>query len=585
MMPGFPEDGMVQSPNKFLLSTLIGWSVVFCAFSSVAMANGYSHLQPRMLNHTGIYGLREIEPDLIGTGVKFAIICRSITYYEGEPQNDYRPNSIHNSLKNKQLSFMDDGEYDPGISPHSTAICSILLGEDSSASDPELGDFHYQGVAPDAQADVFELWHFLFNNVLMQLCPEADVISASVGSEFEDWWTRGIEALIEHDGIVVVASIGNGLDANDPLLYPGASANAIGVGVVDTVNSEDLSVSLSNIALAYPEHSSFGPASDGRCKPDLVAPGNCLAANANEPNLYEATGNWASFSTPIVAGTAGLLVQKARDDVNLGSVLSTDGGNCVVKVLLMNSATKLPYWHKGKLTTADDNSVPLDHIQGAGMLNSIEAYSLLTAGEHESGIVPNKGWNLSELDKTENKESVYRITLDDPEGKFVTSTVSWNKHYSNVYPFDAKGKEDTNIRLELWAVDPNNPDNTYLLDYSDSEVDNVEHIYRLADPNYSEYEIVVAYSDADNSSRPSERYAVAWSISESSGEDNINLYDLNADGIVNDIDTNMFITNCLSNFSDSKGYFLGDINSNGKIDVADVESFMGQLGRKAEWLN
>ncbi len=576
---------MLQGPKKFLLIALMAGAVFVCASSAEAEVAIDLEFQPRMLNHTGIFGLRDIDPDLTGLGVKFAVICRSITYYEGEPQNDYRPNARHQSLTNKHLTYMDDGEYDPGISPHSTAICSILLGEDKNAFDPELGNFHYQGVAPDAQADIFELWHFLFNNVLMQIAPDADVISASVGSESEDWWTRGIESLIEHNGMVVVASIGNGLDANDPLLYPGAGANAIGVGVVDTVNSENLSVSLNNIALAYPEHSSSGPTKDGRCKPDLVAPGNCLAADDTEPNVYEATGNWASFSTPIVAGASGLLIQKAREDSNLSSVVSLEGGNCVVKVILMNSATKLPYWHKGHLSTTDDHTSPLDHIQGAGMLNTTEAYSLLTAGEHKAGAVPNNGWDLNVLDKEQQQENVYKITLSEPSGKVITTTATWNHHYSNVYPFEAKANENSNIKIELWAIDPNNAENSYLLDYSDSKVDNVEHIYRQADANYSEYEIVVSYSDVNDSSRLSERYAVAWNVGESSDEDSIYFYDLNADGIVNGIDSNIFLSSLLDSFSDSKKYQFGDIDSNGTIDVNDIGNFMGQLGRKADWYN
>ena len=148
----------------------------------------------------------------------------------------------------------------------------------------------------------------MINGVFPHSQPDADIIIAGIGSQFEDWWTRGIDSLAEHYGLVVVAGIGNGSEAHDPPLYPAAGTNVIGVGVVDSVRSTELITNLAHFALAYPEHSSFGPTEDGRCKPDIVAPGNCLAADFNEPNNYFPTGNWSSFATPVVAGTFRLLI-------------------------------------------------------------------------------------------------------------------------------------------------------------------------------------------------------------------------------------------------------------------------------------
>ncbi|UCF44245.1 MAG: hypothetical protein JSV99_04835, partial [Planctomycetota bacterium] len=182
-------------------------------------------LQPQGLKCTGIYALRQIDPNLTGSGVKFAVICRSITYIDGEPQNDYRPTIENNCLADKQLIFYDQGNPPAGMSPHSTAICSILLGEDPNAFNPHLGHFHYEGVAPEAQADVYEFWHFLTNNIFPGSPPKADVVTASIGNQFQDWWTRGFESLAERYGLLVVAGVGNGSDIHDPLLYPGAGAN------------------------------------------------------------------------------------------------------------------------------------------------------------------------------------------------------------------------------------------------------------------------------------------------------------------------------------------------------------------------
>jgi len=579
----------MQTPMKALILGLTVCLVVLLGLvSTVAAAEGSEAnkvLQPQGLNHAGIYGLRQIEPSLTGSGVKFAVICRSITYIDDQPQNDYRPSVQHSCLKAAQLGFHDQGELPPGVSPHSTAICSVLLGEDADALNPDLGQFYYQGAAPGAEADVYEFYHFLINNVFGLSPVDADIIAAGIGSPFEDWWTRGIESLAEHYGLIVVATIGNGLNAYDPPLYPGAAANVIGVGVVDSVNTESLATSLAHFSLAYPEHSSFGPTVDGRCKPDIVAPGNCLAASASDPDAYEATGNWSSFSTPLTAGAIGLLVQKAKQEPGLSLAVSPKGGNCVMKAILLNSATKLPYWHKGRLQTGDDHSVPLDYVQGAGMLNAVCAYRHLIAGRNKPGDIAVIGWDNNQLDKSETLATVYRLAISEPTGKFITTTLVWNRHYRSLYPFEPLLTEDSNLRLELWAVDPDNPSSDLLLDYSDSSVDNVEHIYCKAVANYTDYKIVVSYSDVNDQpqAEKSQRYGLAWNVSECQNSDNIFWHDLNADGIVDKLDFAVLLDNWVATVKSPESYVLGDVNTDGTIDVNDLQILFDHNNRQAEW--
>jgi len=585
----FRRKGMVIGPKKTLLQGLLTLVIVVFLYGPMVYAAENSptpdQLQPAALQRVGITSLKQLDPTLTGDGVKIAAVCRSFTYIEDVPQNDYRPDLQHNCLRAKDFIFHDDPQLPAGISPHSTAICSILFGRDANAIDPELGRFNYEGLTPDADAEVYEFWYFLINNVFGGLAPDADIITASIGDGFEHWWTRGIESLAEQYGIIIVASIGNGSNAHDPLLYPGAGANVIGVGVVDAANVRQLSKALANFALAYPQHSSFGPTVDGRCKPDIVAPGNCLAAVVSEPNRYEATGNWSSFSTPIVAGTIGLLVQKARQEPNLAPAVTGDGSNCVFRAILMNSATKLPYWHKGRLSTEDDHESPLDWIQGAGMLNAAKAYQQLTAGIYKPGKVAETGWDLNQLDNDQNIVKVYRFSVNEPAGKVITATAVWNKHYEKAYPFRPRPETDSDLRLELWAIDQNDPNSGYLLDYSDSPVDNVEHIYFKADPNYKDYEIVVLLNDANNPDhQKSEQYALAWSVTDRVADNNdILWYDLNADGIVNEHDITIFIENWMASINQSGDYVLGDINGDGIIDIADLDMFMRNINLKAEW--
>jgi len=576
---------MEQPDKKIINLFLTDFIAALLAFTSATAAAEGLQLQPQGLNHAGIYALRQIEPGLTGSGVKFAIICRSITYINGEPQNDYRPNIKHNCFKVERFDFHDQAELPAGISSHSTAICSILLGKDPNAFNPQLGRFYFQGVAPDARADVYEFWHFLIDNLLSYTPPDVDIIVTGFGSQFEDWWTRGIESLAEHHGLIIVAGIGNGLNAKDPVLYPGAGANAIGVGVLASVDTKNLATNLARFALAYPEHSSFGPTADGRCKPDIVAPGNMLAADTNEHNRYEPTGDWSSFSTPTVAGAIGLLVQKAKQDPNISSAVSPEGRNCVIKAILLNSATKLPFWHKGQLSTDDDHLAPLDYIQGAGMINAVSTYKHLIAGQGKPGVVPTTGWDLNLVNKKEKPQNIYKITLSEPANKIITATVVWNKHYNSAYPFGPVPEKDANLRLELWAVDLNDSDNDYLVDYSDSRVDNVEHIYAAADANRINYEIIVSYSDVNNIDETAvkQRYGLAWNVSPKQKDDSIFWYDLNADGIVNESDFVIMLNNMLTSSKSPENYLLGDINTDGAIDINDVQILINHSDLKADW--
>jgi hypothetical protein len=381
----------------------------------------------------------------------------------------------------------------------------------------------------------------------------------------------------------VIASIGNGTKASEPPLYPGAGSNTIGVGVISSVNTDDLATNLAYFALAYPDQSSQGPTDDGRCKPDLIAPANCLVAAAESDQGYTASGNWSSYSTPVVAG-AGLLIQAAKQDRRLDAILSPDGGNCLLKAILMTSATKLPFWHKGRLTADDDHEMPLDYIQGAGMVDAVHAHQLLTAGRGNPGNVPVVGWDLNRLEGGQLLQQVYRITVDEPGNKVLTATLVWNRHYQRQYPFERLSDSDTDLRLEVWAIDPRNASESVLLDYSDSRLDNVEHIRVETVAGYASYAIIVTYSNPSERTLPGERYGVAWSAEDKPEQDkNLLWADLNADGVVNEQDLTILMDNLVAGQKSPEAYVIGDINMDGSIDVDDVKVLYSYLNRKADW--
>lgn len=476
--------------------TTVLW--LFCASSSV-FASGLdtvaSFLQPFSLDFVGVYSLREIDPNLTGEGVKFGIVSRSYTYDGAEPLNDYAIPVKHPCFIGKEISLYDDGQIPVGISPHAAAAASILLGEDANGFAAGIGDFYYEGVAPKAAVDIYEFRHFVRDIVFTGKAVNVDVISMSLGSQFEDWWTRGINRIAEANGVTIVAAIGNGTNVSDPLLFPGAGPNVLAVGVVDNISSPNDIFGLTDFSLPSPLRSGKGPTLDGRCKPDIVAPGNCLAATTDVNMPYAPTGNWSSFSTPLVAGTIGLLVAKAKSDPNLQAAAT----NSVLRAIVMNSAVKLPMWHKGDLAADDDHTVPLDYLQGAGMLDAAAAYQQLVGGQ----------WDVNTV--TQDTYRVYNFKADAAAGGYIAATLVWNRHYQKEYPFEPLPDKDSSLMLELWAVDANNPQNDRLLDHSNSTVDNVQHIYYPAEPNQVDYAIVVSLNQAADANAV-EQYGVAYSV-------------------------------------------------------------------------
>ena len=483
--------------------------LLFCTTLAVAASSfalqGAEEVQPVALKIAGVYKIARLDPNLTGRGVDIGLVCRSETYSDLKPQNDYRPDISHNSFRDIKIKFHDDKPESAGVSAHSTAIASILTGLDPNASLASLGDFSYEGACPGAKFEVYEFRHFLAEYVFSGGWPGVDLLSMSLGWASEDWWTRGIDKMAEDFGLLVIAAIGNGTAAYDLPLYPAAGANVLAVGVVDSVGG------LSEFSVPDSNHSTVGPTLDGRCKPDIVAPGNCLVAVGGTKDAYVPAGDYSSFAAPVVTGVASLLIQKAKSEPELHLAASPFAGNCVMKSILMTSAKKLAGWHKGTPQSDDDYEYPLDFSQGAGMVDGIAAYKVLTAGMQQSGNVKTTGWDTNLIEPNYIAERVYHFRTDGVKKPYVSITLVWNRAYKNEYPFEPAWQSWADLQLELWAIDADG--SIKLVDYSNSPVDNVEHIYFALEPNV-EYEFVVAHSlnsDLPDCFTP---YAVSWMVKE-----------------------------------------------------------------------
>jgi len=456
---------------------------------------------------------------------------------------------------------------------HETAIASILFGNDPNAVLAGAGSFSYEGVTPDASGDFHEFWHFLTDSVFPGRKPEADVITISLGSQFEDWWTRGIDAMSERYGVPIVAGIGNGLSAHDSTLFPAAGSNVIGVGAIEEIQSDDLVSSLASFWRPVAGSSSCGPTDDYRAKPDIVAPGRCVAADGTGLSAYLVTPSCSSYATPIVAGAIGLLTQEVKADPNLAEAMD-EGAALVMKAILLTSARKLPYWHKGAAGSEDDPFVPLDYSQGAGALDVMAAHEVLKAGRRAAGEVGPAGWDAASLPLDDTGGAIYLLD-DDLKDKSIAATLVWNRHYSQSYPFARDASRDSNLSLELWAYGASG---ARLAAYSDSRQDNIEHVWFVAEPNERYFLLVRLSDDSLQTSSGVEPYALAWQVAAEPVIDE-SWYDLNGDGKVDVGDALILISNFTTADEKWQAGILGDINMDGRIDILDLAA-MGRMIRR-----
>ena len=227
-------------------------------------------------------------------------------------------------------------------------------------------------------------------------------------------------------------------------------------------------------------------------KPDLVAPGNLT-----------------SFSTPVVAAAAGLLLQHADRMVEQGTAAANRSE--VVKAALLGGAVKPSKWQAGE-------GRPLDEHLGAGIVNVNRALSILENGPIDPGKVTSaSGWAYPDLKQGETAS--FELQPAGDLGR-VAVTAVWNRRIDGRIA-QLRNKE-TGERLLAWLDGPRLADfdlrlvrieddgSEALVAASESRVDNVEHLY-LPTLAAGRYRVELIRREGDTAD---ERYevALAWII-------------------------------------------------------------------------
>ena len=282
---------------------------------------------------------------------------------------------------------------------------------------------------------------------------------------------RRLDYAINHDDFISVVGVNNGSSTILPAILC-QTYNTISVGRDDGAHSAGLTT-LDGI---------------GRTKPDIVAPST-------------APEDATSWTTPMVAGSAGLLYAKLRTNY---AITGTDLPR-IAKALLLASATKntVPGW---------DNSanLPLDETYGAGELNLYHAYSTLRTGRATaSNTIQHslRGWAAESVSLSTAKTYYFNIPAGAPATPF-SAALTWHRNVSAALAGSISNRTRTwtssldDLRLSLHHASGFILGNE--IASSNSGVDNVELIYQPALPP-GNYALKVA--SASSTSTP---YALAW---------------------------------------------------------------------------
>lgn len=444
-----------------------------------------------------------------GTGVIVGIIDSGI--------DDTHPALTGNdSLGNSRLVaegiFTGESSTPDDVQGHGTWVASVVLGKDPNNN--------YTGLATDARyvnARVlranggFDTASWVEDGAGFAIDNGAHILNLSLNtfSEFSAG-TLDIDEMLdwaaEHRGVISTISAGNISQANnnDPnVRSPAGSFNTLAVGRTD-----------GNFDQVH-SGSAIGPTSDGRSKPDLVAPGtNITMANDD----WETQNDWntasgTSFAAPHVAG---LLAQQL--DYGMSNGLSINP--LVTKATMLNSAQKNVLDKSGDAWAPGASSMPggvltvtspLNYDMGAGQVDGIALYEQYAPGEQGPGNVDEQAWDLGTV--TDGNFVDYVIKDDVLAGVQFTATLNWFRHISRV-DGGTIGELDAGDSFSLEsAVD--NLDLQVLLDgvliaESVSTVDNIEHL-SFTTATEGEYTIRVQGTDLFGGS--SEDFGLAWSTS------------------------------------------------------------------------
>lgn len=277
---------------------------------------------------------------------------------------------------------------------------------------------------------------------------------------------RRVDEVIDRDGLIMCVGVNNGRVSHVPALL-GSAYNVIAVGSASGASSG-----------GYTRIEG-----EGRCKPDLVAP-----------------GGKTSFTTPVVAACAARLLEMADGMSPLAQRPE------VIKAVLMAGAVKPWNWRpkEGK---------PLDEHLGAGVVNLDHSLRLLEAGPAQPGRVSTPvGWDAQQA--APEQTLLYEWDVAFPPSELAVA-LTWHRRIEALEGHNVVADQPQRLMIDHLAdfdlrliyIDPTGQEG--VIAQSTSRIDNVEHIY-LTDAPPGHYRLEVIRRDDGESQ--AWLYGLAWRI-------------------------------------------------------------------------
>ncbi|GAF70802.1 unnamed protein product, partial [marine sediment metagenome] len=305
----------------------------------------------------------------------------------------------------------------------------------------------------------------------------------------QSYWTKMYDYYAYQYDVVFANAAGNN---NLQISVHGDAYNGITTGGLD-VTQDDEYGQVGSV-------SGSGLTSDGRRKPDVVAPSQnqTMPSGGSDTSWYEWTssGGHTSLSTPHTAGVAALLLGLADD-----SSEPDDGHNEVIKAVIVNSTFPNIKDKSGNLTDPADPNNTWHPDRGYGRLDALRAYQLLNTAAISEGVetTQEKGWAYTTM--TKNYEEDSYLIYGEKNERFVL-TVTWNRLITESAPGVYNEENAPKFNLDLTIKDPS--DETI---FSETEtLDNLEKVDLLLSSD-GVYEVVLK-----NSTKKDRSYALAFEL-------------------------------------------------------------------------
>lgn len=253
----------------------------------------------------------------------------------------------------------------------------------------------------------------------------------------------------------------------------GVAKNILTVGAVNEVSSYSVpgDVTMSSF-------SGWGPADDGRIKPDIVGKGVSVYSTDDDNDSDYATYNGTSMAAPNVTGTCALLQQHYQTTHSSAPMLAA-----TLKGLVLHAADEA-----GSATGPD-------YIYGWGLMNAERAAELISFDSYGNNVIDEQvlsdGGTYTRNIHTDGTKPL-RVTIcwTDPDGTPVSSNPLNNRTPMLVNDLDLKITENSTTYYP-WKLDPDNPSNA-ATNSTENNVDNVEQVY-IASPMAGTYTIEVSH--------------------------------------------------------------------------------------------